>query len=134
MEVHERLNDLLSPSPVFLLATIDHRGFPTVITVSRPIWREGLLRMRFYLNGDGETVQNIMREATGSVCCFEEEVHESISLKGKFSIEQADRVKEFEPQLTEYQKELGHGNPVVVLFETWTAKIHMEKQTQDIIV
>ncbi|MBL1227842.1 pyridoxamine 5'-phosphate oxidase family protein [Enterococcus sp. BWB1-3] len=134
MEVHDQINHLLNSSTVFLLATLDYRGFPTVITVSRPLWRIGLLKMYFYLNENGETVRNIMRDATGSVCCYDESDHESISLKGKFSIEPVDSENDLDSNLTAYQKELNHEYPVIVVFETGTAKIHMNKQTQDVIV
>jgi len=36
--------------------------------------------------------------------------------------------------LSAYQKELNHVKPVLVNFETWTARIHMDKKTKDIIV
>lgn len=134
MELHERILALLSSSTVFLIATIDQRGFPNVITVSRPLWREGLLRMRFYIDGDGETVQNILRNPNGSVCCYQEMQYESMSLKGKFTIEPIDSIEEVASSLTDYQRALAHKKPVVLAFETWTAKIHTDKQTKEIIV
>jgi len=134
MELHDRINHLLSSSTVFLIASIDYRGFPSVITVSRPLWREGLLKMRFYLDGDGETVQNLLRNPNGAVCCYQELEYESMSLKGKFSVEYLESLKDIEHELSDYQRELKHEKPVIVTFETWTAKIHSEKHTQEIIV
>ncbi|MFD2306592.1 pyridoxamine 5'-phosphate oxidase family protein [Enterococcus termitis] len=134
MEIHERIVRLLNSSKVFLLATIDKREFPSVITVSAPLWREGLLKLQFYLDGEGETVKNIRHNPNGSVCCYEEIAHESLLLKGKFSIEEVYSAQEVEPKLSAYQKELDHPNPVLVTFETWTARIHMDKKTKDIIV
>ena len=134
MEVHERIVGLLNSSEVFLLATIDKRDFPTVIAVSSPLWRKGLLKLQFYLDGDGETVENIRRNPNGSVCCYEEITHEGLLLKGKFSIEEIDSRELIESKLSDYQKELNHQKPVLVIFETWTARIHMDKKTQDIIV
>ncbi|WYJ89857.1 hypothetical protein A5888_001583 [Enterococcus sp. 9E7_DIV0242] len=134
MELHERILKLLNSSTVFLIATVDQRGFPNVITVSRPLWREGLLRMRFYVDGEGETVQNILKNPNGSVCCYQEMQFESMALKGKFTIEPVDSVDEVESSLTDYQRALAHKKPVVLSFETWTAKIHIDKQTKEIIV
>ncbi|MFD1900410.1 pyridoxamine 5'-phosphate oxidase family protein [Enterococcus termitis] len=104
MEIHERIVRLLNSSKVFLLATIDKREFPSVITVSAPLWREGLLKLQFYLDGEGETVKNIRHNPNGSVCCYEEIAHESLLLKGKFSIEEVYSAQEVEPKLSAYQK------------------------------
>ncbi|WP_348920740.1 hypothetical protein [Enterococcus rotai] len=134
MEIHERIVRLLNSSTVFLISTIDQRDFPTVITVSEPLWREGLLKLQFYLDGNGETVKNIRCNPNGSVCCYEEIEHESLLLKGKFIIEEIESLDEIEPKLSSYQKELNHVKPVLVNFETWTARIHMDKKTKDIIV
>ncbi|WP_086444983.1 hypothetical protein [Candidatus Enterococcus lemimoniae] len=134
MEIHERIVRLLNSSTVFLISTIDQRDFPTVITVSEPLWREGLLKLQFYLDGNGETVKNIRCNQNGSVCCYEEIEHESLLLKGKFIIEEIESLDEIEPKLSAYQKELNHVKPVLVNFETWTARIHMDKKTKDIIV
>ncbi|MCA5012425.1 MULTISPECIES: pyridoxamine 5'-phosphate oxidase family protein [unclassified Enterococcus] len=134
MEIHERIVRLLNSSKVFLLATIDKREFPTVITVSAPLWREGLLKLQFYLDGEGETVKNIRCNPNGSVCCYEEIAHESLLLKGKFSVEEVGSKDEITSRLSDYQKELNHQAPVLVTFETWTARIHMDKKTKDIIV
>ncbi|ALS03374.1 hypothetical protein ATZ33_17535 [Enterococcus silesiacus] len=134
MEIHERIVRLLNSSTVFLISTIDKRDFPTVITVSEPLWREGLLKLQFYLDGNGETVKNIQCNPNGSVCCYEEIEHESLLLKGKFTIEQIESREAIEPKLSTYQKEMNHSEPVLVNFETWTARIHMDKKTKDIIV
>ncbi|MDA9472896.1 pyridoxamine 5'-phosphate oxidase family protein [Enterococcus sp. 5H] len=134
MELHERIVKLLTSSNVFLISTIDKRGFPTVIAVSEPLWREGLLKLQFYLDGNGETIRNIQKNPNGSVCCYEEIRHESLLMKGKFSITPIDSIDSVESKLSPYQKELNHKNPVVVTFDTWTAKIHIDKQTRDIIV
>lgn len=134
MELHERIVRLLNSSTVFLISTIDKRGFPTVIAVSDSLWREGLLKLQFYLDGNGETVRNIQSNPNGSVCCYEEIKHESLLLKGKFTIEPIESVETIELKLSNYQKELNHSDPVLVTFETWTARIHMDKRTKDIIV
>ncbi|MGX7149157.1 hypothetical protein [Enterococcus ureasiticus] len=134
MEIHERIVRLLNSSTIFLISTIDIRDFPTVIAVSEPLWREGLLKLQFYLDGNGETAKNIQSNQNGSVCCYEEIKHESLLLKGKFTIEQIESVEAIEPKLSSYQKELNHSEPVLVTFETWTARIHMDKKTKDIIV
>ncbi|PZL70974.1 hypothetical protein CI088_13930 [Enterococcus plantarum] len=134
MEIHERIVRLLNSSTVFLISTIDKRDFPTVIAVSKPLWREGLLKLQFYLDGNGETVKNIESNPNGSVCCYEEIQHESLLLKGKLTIEHIESVQSIEPKLSSYQKKLNHSDPVLVTFETWTARIHMDKKTKDIIV
>ncbi|WYJ96025.1 hypothetical protein DOK67_0000288 [Enterococcus sp. DIV0212c] len=134
MEIHERIVRLLNSSTVFLISTIDKRDFPTVIAVSEPLWREGLLKLQFYLDGNGETVKNIQCNPNGSVCCYEEIEHESLLLKGKFKTEPIESLETITPKLTSYQKELNHQDPVLVTFETWTARIHMDKKTKDIIV
>lgn len=134
MEIHERIVRLLNSSSVFLISTIDQRDFPTVITVSEPLWREGLLKLQFYLDGNGETVKNIQSNPNGAVCCYEEIEHESLLLKGKFVIEPIESAEAIESKLSSYQKELKHAEPVLVNFETWTARIHMDKKTRDIIV
>lgn len=134
MEIHERIVRLLNSSTVFLISTIDKRNFPTVITVSEPLWREGLLKFQFYLDGNGETVANIRRNPNGAVCCYEEIEHESLLLKGKFTIEQFESLDGIESKLSSYQKELQHSEPILVNFETWTARIHIDKKTKDIIV
>ncbi|WP_242586489.1 pyridoxamine 5'-phosphate oxidase family protein [Candidatus Enterococcus ikei] len=134
MEIHERIVRLLNSSTVFLISTIDKRDFPTVIAVSEPLWREGLLKLQFYLDGNGETVKNIQCNPNGSVCCYEEIEHESLLLKGKFTTEPIESLETITPKLTSYQKELNHQDPVLVTFETWTARIHMDKKTKDIIV
>lgn len=134
MELHERIDKLLTSSNVFLISTIDKRGFPTVIAASGPLWREGLLKLQFYLDGNGETVKNIQVNPNGSICCYEEIKHESLLMKGKFSVNPIDSMDIIKPKLTTYQRELNHQNPVVVTFDTWTARIHMDKKTKDIIV
>ncbi|MGX7244100.1 pyridoxamine 5'-phosphate oxidase family protein [Enterococcus quebecensis] len=134
MEIHDRILRLLNSSKVFLISTIDKRDFPTVIAVSEPLWREGLLKLQFYLDGNGETVKNIQCNPNGSVCCYEEIKHESLLLKGKFTIEPIESLDMIESKLSDYQKELDHQEPVIVTFETWTARIHMDKKTKDIIV
>lgn len=134
MLLHEQITHLLGTSTTFLIATLDQRGFPSVITVSEPLFREGLLRFQFYLEGSGETVQNMLKNPNGSICCYKEVEHESILLKGKFSVEAVESVEIVKTQLLPYQKELKRQNPVVVTFETWTAKIHVDRQTHEIIV
>ena len=134
MLLHEQINHLLGTSSTFLLATTDQRGFPSLITVSEPLFREGLLKFQFYLNGTGETVQNILKNPKGSICCYKELEHESLLLKGLFSVESIESIEMIEAKLIPYQKELKRRNPVIVTFETWTAKIHVDKQTHEIIV
>ncbi|MFK4566412.1 pyridoxamine 5'-phosphate oxidase family protein [Enterococcus sp. UD-01] len=134
MELHERILKLLNSSTVFLISTIDKRGFPTVIAVSAPLWREGLLKFQFYLDGNGETAKNIQLNPSGAICCYKEVEHESLLLKGKFSLQPIESADELEPRLSVYQKELAHSEPVLVIFETWTARIHMDKKTKNIIV
>ncbi|WP_430602873.1 hypothetical protein IGJ02_000178 [Enterococcus sp. DIV0724b] len=134
MGLHERIMKLLNLSNVFLIATLDKREFPTVIAVSSPLWREGLLKLQFYLDGNGETVRNIQRNSKGTVCCYEEVTHESLLLKGKFTIETIKDIELVNPKLSIYQKELNHQMPVLVTFETFAARIHMDKRTKEVIV
>ncbi|MHC5227017.1 pyridoxamine 5'-phosphate oxidase family protein [Enterococcus sp. LJL99] len=134
MLLHERITHLLGTSTTFLIATLDQRGFPSVITVSEPLFREGLLKFQFYLDGSGETVQNILKNPNGSICCYKELEHESLLLKGQFSVELIESIEVIQAQLLPYQKELKRKNPVIVTFETWTAKIHVDKRTHEIIV
>lgn len=134
MKLHERIVDLLNSSTVFFLATIDQRGFPSIVVVSSPLWRNGLLRLQFYLDGNGETVTNIRQNSNGAVSCYRELAHESLMLKGQFSIETDYDEAQVQAHLSHYQKELAHTQPTLVVFETWSARIHANKVTKDIII
>lgn len=135
MDIHKKMNELIKLSEVFLIATVDLRGFPTVITVSKPLWREGIFQLQFYLDEFGETVKNIQRNPKGSVCCYEELEYASLLLKGTFTVKAVDVTNnDFSMKLTPYQKELCHEKPVLVTFEANIARIHFDRKTTEIII
>lgn len=131
---YERIMDLLSRSNTFLIATVDTRNFPSVIVVSKPINQEGLQRLQFYVSRDSDSVRNILENTNGAVCCYQELEHESLLLKGKFSVQSVSDPQLLEKRLTLYQKELDYQDPVILTFETLTARIHMDKETMNLII
>lgn len=128
-ELSEKAQSMLSESNSFLLSSIDRNGFPGMIVVSSPIIRHGMHNLKFYIDGEGETAHNIQHNDMGSVCCFKEEDHESLLLKGRFSIHEIKDYKIIEDKLIDYQKELKHEYPIILSFETMSMKIHTERKT-----
>ncbi|MBL1227951.1 hypothetical protein IW492_01745 [Enterococcus sp. BWB1-3] len=129
-ELSEKAQCMLSEGSSFLLSTIDRNGFPGMIVVSAPIIRHGMYSLKFYIDGEGETAQNVENNSMGSVCCFKEEAKESLLLKGCFTIHEIEDYKVIEDKLAEYQKELNHKYPVIISFETLAVKIHSGRQTR----
>ncbi|MGX7351749.1 hypothetical protein RU97_GL001167 [Enterococcus canis] len=132
MNTYETMHKLIQISQTFLISTIDVRGFPTTIVVSPPLQRDGIQMMTFYLNGNGESVENIIRDGKGSVCCYREKSYQSLSLKGKFSIRPFS--EEDRALLNQYQLKLDHEEPVTVVFETMIAKVHAEGRTVNLVL
>lgn len=131
MALYQQIHHLMDTSDVFLISTMDTRGFPTTIAVSAPLNKRGIQRMEFYLNATGETVENILREAKGAVCFFNEATHQSLLFKGKFSL------RIYTPEdaelLTDYQRQLNHQEAVIAVFETMICKSHIEGTTTSFI-
>lgn len=131
MKLHHQIRYLLENSSTFLISTIDSRDFPTTIVVSPPIKKEGLQHLEFYLNGGGETAQNILKRKKGAVCCYQEAGHSSLVLKGNFTLRKFSL--EDQKFLNAYQDFLQHQDPVIAVFETMICKIHVEGQTRSFI-
>src|SRR5437016_3305978 len=116
----EKANELLKNSEVFILSTNDQNGFPNTAVVSRPVIRMSFHNLKFYINGDGQTVKNICINNKGSVCCYDKYNYESVLLKGVYAIEKVSDFRIVENELNEYQKILEYTNPVILSFETYT--------------
>ncbi|WP_170924691.1 pyridoxamine 5'-phosphate oxidase family protein [Candidatus Enterococcus clewellii] len=125
----EEIRKLIESSSSFLLSTIDRNGFPNTIVVSKPIARLDFYTLKFYVDGDGGTVKNIKQDSKGNVCCYNEAEHQSLLLKGVFSIHPIDGYTVIEDRLNDYQKLLDHKNPVIVSFDVYTAKVHQNGVT-----
>lgn len=125
----EEIRKLIETTSSFLLSTIDRNGFPNTIVVSKPIARLDFYTLKFYVDGDGGTVKNIEQNSKGNVCCYNEEKHQSLLLKGVFSVHPIDGYKVIEERLNDYQKFLDHKNPVIVSFDVYTAKVHQNGTT-----
>lgn len=125
----KEIRKLLEESDSFLLSTIDRNGFPNTIVVSKPIARIDFYSLKFYVDGDGKTVKNIQQNAKGNICCYNEELYESLLLKGMFSVQSITDFKNIEEQINNYQKLLGHKNPIILSFKVYTAKIHQNGTT-----
>ncbi|MGG5341616.1 pyridoxamine 5'-phosphate oxidase family protein [Enterococcus sp. AZ192] len=128
-QIIEHAKELLATCDSFLLSTNDRNGFPNAIVVSKPIIRASFYNLKFYVNGNGQTVENILHNKKGNVCCFDEARHESVLLKGIFSVEDIEEFKLLKDRLNHYQKELNHENPVVLSFEVYTVKVHSQTKT-----
>ncbi|WP_271490489.1 pyridoxamine 5'-phosphate oxidase family protein [Enterococcus sp. 5H] len=128
-KVIEHAKELLDLSESFLLTTNDRNGFPNTIVVSKPIVRASFHSLKFYVDGSGQTVDNIGRNNKGNICCYSESGRESLLLKGVFSVEMIEDFKLIEDRLNIYQKELNHQNPVILSFEVYTVKVHSQTKT-----
>lgn len=117
---------LLDTASTFLLTTLDIRGFPHTIVVSRPLARIGFHTFKFYINGDGITAANIRRNEHGSICCYNPEEHRSILLKGIFRVDYVDDLPETAPVLSDYQAGFHYQNPAIATFETLIIKVHAD--------
>ncbi|MGM0217628.1 pyridoxamine 5'-phosphate oxidase family protein [Enterococcus sp. AZ126] len=124
-----KAKELLSTCESFLITTNDRNGFPNTIIVSKPIIRAGFYNLKFYLDGDGQTIKNIQQDKKGNVCCYNESRHESLLLKGTFSVEEIEEFRLIEDRLNTYQKQLKHENPVILSFEVYTVKVHSNTKT-----
>lgn len=131
MGIQEQIQHILTTSPTFLISTVDTRGFPTTIVVSPPLYDKGMHEMTFYLNAAGETADNILRNPQGAVCCFIENEHQSLVLKGHFQLRGLK--EEDKKYLNEYQISLKHQEAVLAIFETMICKLHAEGVTRSFI-
>ncbi|MGC6768387.1 pyridoxamine 5'-phosphate oxidase family protein [Enterococcus sp. LJL128] len=120
----EEIRKLIAGGNSFLLSTNDRNGFPNTIVVSKPIARVDFHTLKFYVDGDGDTVKNIQQNNKGNVCCYNDGTFESLLLKGVFSVHSIEDYQVIEDRLNDYQKLLNHKNPVILSFEVYTAKIH----------
>ncbi|MBP1045923.1 pyridoxamine 5'-phosphate oxidase family protein [Enterococcus sp. BWM-S5] len=120
----EEIRKLIENSRSFLLSTVDRNGFPNTIVVSKPIARIDFHTLKFYVDGNGSTVKNIKQSSKGNVICYNEEKHQSLLLKGMFSVHEIEGYKIIEDRLNDYQKFLDHKNPVILSFDVYTAKVH----------
>lgn len=125
-EIITKAKELLSTCDSFLLSTMDRNGFPNTIVVSKPIVRASFYNLKFYVDGEGQTVENILQNKKGNVCCYDEVRHESVLLKGIFSVEDIEEFKLIKDRLNQYQTQLAHKNPVVLSFEVYTVKVHSQ--------
>lgn len=125
----QQANKLLETSHSFLLSTNDRNGFPNTIVVSKPILRVSFHQLHFYVDGEGQTAENIQRNNKGNICCYDESGYESLLLKGIFSCTSITAFPLIEARLTEYQKQLTHVNPVILSFETYTVTVHAKVKT-----
>ncbi|MEG2602366.1 pyridoxamine 5'-phosphate oxidase family protein (plasmid) [Enterococcus sp. 22-H-5-01] len=128
----KKMELLLARADTYTLVTIDSRGFPHTIAVSPPLERNGFYYFKFYINGDGKTAENIRTNRSGSLFCFDKEVHESIALKGYFFIEELVEYKLLAAKLNEFQKQLNYEHPVIAVFETLSLK-HYENMHAEIL-
>lgn len=131
MKLYEQINDLMKTSETFLISTLDKRGFPTTIVVSAPLNQRGFQRLEFYLNAQGETIDNIVRNKKGAICCYNEVTHQSLLFKGNFSTRLMD--DDDAALLNDYQRQLDHEHGIIAVFETMTAKIHLAGETTSVI-
>ena len=125
----KKIRKILEESDSFLLSTIDRNGFPNTIVVSKPIVRNDFHSLKFYVDGNGKTVKNIQKNHKGNICCYNEYLYESLLMKGVFSVQFASEFKNLEERVSDYQKLLGHKNPVVLSFKVYTVKIYQNGST-----
>ncbi|WP_071130887.1 pyridoxamine 5'-phosphate oxidase family protein [Enterococcus timonensis] len=132
MTYHQEVQDLIKMATTFLVSTVDERGFPTTIVVAPPIHQIGIQRLEFYVSGSSETVENILRNGLGSVCCYSLDKHESLLLKGTFGTKKF--LPEDEPLLNDYQHFLQYEDAVLIRFETMICKSHNQGENVQFII
>lgn len=127
----QAIEKLLKAADTFTITTIGSDGFPHAIAVSKPIERHGgFHRFKFYLNGEGQTVENIRHNRQGTLFCYDAAAHESLALKGYFFVEELDEYGKLAAQLNEFQQQLNYQHPVLVVFQTLKVKHFHELQTE----
>ncbi|GCF95016.1 hypothetical protein NRIC_29070 [Enterococcus florum] len=126
----KEIEKLLDSAETFVATTIDGRGFPHPIALSRPLERNGFHYLKFYINGEGRTANNIRENRMGSLFCFDLDTHESLALKGYFLLEELEEYQKLAGQLNAYQKELNHQEPVIAQFQTLTVKHYKNLKTE----
>lgn len=126
----KEIEALLKRADTFTLTTIDSRGFPHVIAVSKPLERSGFHYFKFYINMDGKTAENIKKNRSGSLFCVDSANHESLALKGYFFLEEIEGYQALTAKLNDFQQQLDYHHPVLAVFETLSVKHYKDNQTE----
>ncbi|MBO1306194.1 pyridoxamine 5'-phosphate oxidase family protein [Enterococcus sp. 669A] len=126
----QEIEELLEKVDTATLTTIDSRGFPHVIAVSKPLERGGFHYFKFYINQDGRTAENIRANRNGSLFFVDPENHESLALKGFFLLEEIEGYEAVTAKLNDFQQSLEYKHPVLAVFETLSVKHYKNQQTE----
>lgn len=131
-QIYQQSKQLIEESDSFLISTIDSNGFPSIIVVSPPIFRNRLRRLSFYIDGEGKTADNIRRNQLGCVCCYKEKEYKSLVIKGNFKIVEIENLQELQKELTDHQKNLDYEYPVMAELSAVSIKVHNNLKTKTI--
>ncbi len=133
-KLYDHAKELLEESNSFLITTIDRNGFPSTIVVSPPVLREGISLFQFYIDGEGSTANNILKNAHGCICCYKEQEYRSLAIKGKFKLVEIEDMETLSPRLSDHAKELNYDYPVLAEFTSVTVKAHGDLKSRTVNV
>ncbi|MCT3228896.1 pyridoxamine 5'-phosphate oxidase family protein [Lactiplantibacillus plantarum] len=115
---------MIQTAPVFTLATVDADGFPTMVALSPLPIKRSLEELYFYTSRQTSTTQNIQNWRQASLFYYQLSDYASIMLRGKLSLVGTNVFEQdWRAELTDFQQQLNHKDPVILRFQTSSIKI-----------